>query len=240
MIDVHNTFKEPITENNLFEWHLMLLASHPNPHLKIACWRTDEEPMQIVSGHQGRWTIHYEAPPAKKIPKEMEEFILWFNQTAPDSPHALPFAAVRVAIAHLYFETIHPFEDGNGRIGRALSEKALSQGFGYNEITNWIRYFINVILQAQLNVEAQINFILKKSIFYNKFTELLNPRQLKAIQRMLQEGVTGFEGGMSAKKYMVITGTSKATATRDLQQLLDWNILKRIGSGRSTHYELNL
>jgi Fic family protein len=197
----------------------------------------------------------------------MEKFIAWFNSTAPDKPKTgIQFAPVRAAIAHLYFESIHPFEDGNGRIGRAIAEKALSQGFGHpvmlslsqaieadkktyyaalhaasrtNEITDWIRYFANVVLQAHIAVEAQINFILMKSEFFADFQDRLNERQLKVIQRMMKTGLQGFEGGMSAKKYMTITGTSKATATRDLQELLAMKAFKQLGSGRSIRYELN-
>jgi Fic family protein len=267
MLDVRHTFKEPLTETKLFDWHLMLLSSSPNPHLRIACFRTDEDPMQIVSGHHGKWIVHDEAPPAKNVPNEMKKFIAWFNDTAPNKPRAIIFPPVRAAIAHLYFESIHPFEDGNGRIGRAIAEKALSQGFGYpvmlslsqaieaekkayyaalniasksNEITTWIHYFANVVLSAQCEVEAQINFILKKSAFFDTFKDVLNERQLKVIQRMMQAGTKGFEGGMSAKKYMAITATSKATATRDLQHLLAIKALRQIGSGRSVRYELNL
>ena len=267
MLDVRNTFKQPITKAKLFDWHLMLLSSSFNPNLKVACWRTDEEPMQIVSGHHGKWVVHYEAPPSRNVPKEMEKFIRWFNDTAPGKPKTLKFAPVRAAIAHLYFESIHPFEDGNGRIGRAIAEKALSQGFGYpimsslsktieagkkayyaalnaasksNELTAWIHYFINVVLSAQIETEIQINFILKKSVFFDAFKDILNERQLKVVQHMMRAGIKGFEGGMSAKKYMTITATSKATATRDLQHLLAIKALKQMGSGRSVRYELNL
>ena len=267
MLDVRNTFKQPLTEAKLFDWHLMLLSGTFNPNLKIGYWRTDEEPMQIVSGHHGKWVVHYEAPPSRDVPKEMQKFIRWFNNTAPGKPKAIQFPPVRAAIAHLYFESIHPFDDGNGRIGRAIAEKALSQGFGYpvllslshiierekkayyaalnaasrsNELTAWIHYFVNAILSAQIEVESQINFILKKSVFFDKYNDALNERQLKVVKRMMKAGVKGFEGGMSAKKYMAITGTSKATATRDLQHLLAIKALKQMGSGRSVRYELNL
>lgn len=265
ILDVRNTFKQPITDTKLFDWHLMLFSGSFNPNLRIACWRTHEEPMQIVSGHHGKHITHYEAPPSKIIPKEMEQFIHWFNNTAPDQPHAIKFAPVRAAIAHLYFESIHPFEDGNGRIGRAIAEKALSQGLGYpvilslsqtieaekkayytalhtastsNEITPWIQYFVTMVLDAQIEVETQINFILKKSLFFDTFKNILNERQLKVVQRMMRAGVKGFEGGISAKKYMAITQTSKATATRDLQQLVSIQAFRQIGSGRSVRYEL--
>jgi Fic family protein len=207
--DVRESFKQPLTESTLFEWHLMLL-----PNLRIASWRTHEEPMQIISGHHGKWVVHYEAPPSKNVPNEMEQFIRWFNDTTPGKPQAIKFAPVRAAIAYLYFESIHPFEDGNGRIGRAIAEKALSQGVGYpvilslsqaiesnkkdyydalhcasktNEITAWIYYFANVVLTAQYEVETQINFILKKSIFFDKYKDELNERQLKVVRRMLQK-----------------------------------------------------
>lgn len=267
MFDVRNTFKKPLTETKLFDWHLMLLSSSTNPNLNIAGWRIHEEPMQIVSGHHGKWMVHYEAPPSSRVPTEMKKFIRWFNSTAPGKPNAIKLAPVRAAIAHLYFESIHPFEDGNGRIGRAIAEKALSQGFGYpdmlglskaiesekkayysalhaasksNEITKWLEYFLNIILKAQIEVQKQITFILKKAAFFRRFENKLNKRQLKVIHRMMRAGIKGFEGGMSAKKYMVIADVSKATATRDLQELLALHAMKQMGSGRSVRYELEL
>ncbi|HLB43413.1 MAG TPA: Fic family protein [Gammaproteobacteria bacterium] len=267
MLDVRNTFKQPLTEATLFDWHLMLMSGFTNPNLRIACWRTGEEPMQIVSGHHGKWIVHYEAPPSQDVPKEMKRFIRWFNETAPNKLKAIRFAPVRAAIAHLYFESIHPFEDGNGRIGRAIAEKALSQWVGYpvmlslsmaieaekktyyaalksasktNEVTHWIHYFVNLVLSAQIEVEMQINFILRKTNFFDKFKDILNERQVKVVKRMMQAGIKDFEGGMSARKYMAITGTSKATATRDLQHLFAIKALRQIGSGRSVRYELNL
>jgi Fic family protein len=133
MLDVRDSFQELLTPEKLFAWHFMLMASSPNSKLQVARWRTHAEPMQIISGHHGKWTVHYEAPPSKNVPQEMKKFIRWFNDTAPGMPKEIIFAPVRAAIAHLYFECIHPFEDGNGRIGRAISEKALSQGLGYQK-----------------------------------------------------------------------------------------------------------
>ena len=197
----------------------------------------------------------------------MQQFVKWFNDTAPGKPQAIIFAPVRAAIAHLYFESIHPFEDGNGRIGRVIAEKTLYQGFGYpvmlslsqaiesdkkayyeslhkasrsHEITAWLSYFLNVILKAQADVEIQINFILKKSSCFDKFKDTLNKRQLKVVQRMMKSGPKGFEDGMSAKKYITITGTSKATATRDLQHMVHVNALNQTGGGRSVRYTLAL
>src|SRR5437016_4756958 len=208
----------------------------------------------MCSGHHGRWVVHDEAPPSQDVPKEMKKFIRWFNETAPSKPKAIKFAPVRSAIAHLYFESIHPFEDGNGRIGRAIAEKALSQGFGYpvvlslspaieadkkmyyralkeasksNEINAWVRYFVSIVLNAQMDTEAQINYILKKAKFFDTFSDKLNERQMKIVKRMMRAGIQGFEGGMSAQKYMKVTGVSKATATRDLQDLLMMQALRQ-------------
>jgi Fic family protein len=265
MLNVRNTFKKTLSESKLFEWHLMLLSSNPN--IRVGYWRTHQESMEIISEYNGRQITHFEAPPSVNVPKEMKKFIRWFNNTAPTKPKEIKFAAVRAAIAHLYFESIHPFEDGNGRIGRAIAEKALSQGFGYpailslsqaieakkklyysslnaasksNEITAWIHYFVNMLFEAQIAVEAQINFILKKSKFFDEFKNHLNEREIKVIHRILDAGIEGFEGGMSAKKYMAITKTSKATATRDLQHLLSLGAFKQTGAGRSIRYDLNL
>ncbi len=267
MLDVRKTFNQPLSEKKLFAWHTMLFSDSYHSDIKIGCWRTDEEPMQIISGHYGKVKIHYEAPPATRVPEEMRQFIRWYNQSAPGKSHAIPFAPVRAAIAHLYFESIHPFDDGNGRIGRAIAEKTLSQGLGYpvvislsqvieankkeyyaalkfashtNKITAWLNYFLHMILQAQDEVITQINFILQKSLFFQTFENKFNERQLKVINRMMQAGIKGYEGGMSAKKYMAITRTSKATATRDLQDLVEMKALKQVGSGRSVRYHLFL
>jgi Fic family protein len=266
MFDVRKTIKQPLTKTKLFAWHSMLLLNSRSKHLHVGGWRTHEEPMQIISGQYGKQIVHFEAPPSEIVPKEMEKFILWFNDTAPTKAKEIKYAPVRAAIAHLYFESIHPFEDGNGRIGRAIAEKALSQCFGYpamlslsqvieakkktyyaalksasksNEITAWIHYFVNIILNAHVEAESQINFILKKSAFFGTYHNVLNERQLKVVRRMMQAGTQGFEGGMSAKKYMAITCTSKATATRDLQHLHAIGVFKQTGSGRSVRYYLN-
>jgi Fic family protein len=219
--------------------------------------------MELYNWQQADWP-HFQYDLSKTYEVLVTD---WFNKTAPGKPEAIAFAPVRAAIAHLYFESIHPFEDGNGRIGRAIAEKALFQGFGYpllislsqaieaekksyysalhtasksNEITNWIQYFVRTILRAQIETDRQIHFILEKAKFFAAFENILNARQLKAVRHMWQAGLKGFEGGMSAQKYMKITGVSKATATRDLQDLHASGALRQIGKGRNVRYELEI
>lgn len=267
MIDVRNTFQEALTQEKLFAWHKTLLPASEG--IAVGVWRTHEDPMQVVSGAIGKQKVHYEAPPSVRVPKEMEQFIAWFNETVPGGSKEIKKAPVRSAIAHLYFETIHQFEDGNGRIGRAIAEKALSQGIGRpvllslsrtieankkayynalqeaqtsNEITQWIHYFVKTTLDAQTEAEAQIDFTLKKVKLFDRFKDRLNNRQLAVIKRMLEEGPKGFEGGMNAGKYVSISKASKATATRDLQELLEIGafVLLGEGGGRSIKYKVNL
>ncbi|WP_439879675.1 Fic family protein [Pontibacter sp. MBLB2868] len=265
MADARKTYAEALTAEKLFQWHTMLLKEQKR--IQVGAWRSHEEPMQVVSGALGKEKVHFEAPPSSRIPDEMSSFIRWFNQTAPGGDKEIRKAPVRSAVAHLYFETLHPFEDGNGRIGRTIAEKALSQTLGRpvllslsrtieadkkayyhsleqaqksNDITSWVKYFVHVILTSQQQTISLVEFILKKSKFFERFQNLLNERQAKAVRRMLDAGPEGFEGGMNARKYVGITKASKATATRDLQQLLELGVFIQEGGGRSTRYRLNI
>lgn len=265
MIDVRNSFETPLSEAKLFEWHKMIMAG--TRRVKAGGWRTHKEPMQVISGPVGKEKVHFEAPPSSRVPGEMKRFIDWFNETGPGGKQEIKKAVVRSAVTHLYFESIHPFEDGNGRIGRALSEKALSQGTGRpvllslshaietdrkgyyaalqegqqsNEITSWVKWFVNMALAAQIHAEEQIDFTLKKTRLFDRFRDQLNERQRQIVRRMLEEGPEGFKGGMNAKKYMSMTRASKATATRDLQDLAGKGLFVPSGGGRSTSYKVNL
>lgn len=264
MIEVRNTYDLSLDELTIKNWH-RLLFEHQTM-IKTGEWRVHKAPMQVVSGRLDQPTIHFEAPPSHKVPQMMKLFVDWFNDTSLLGKHPIKHAPIRSAMAHLYFESIHPFEDGNGRIGRVIADKALSQTSGYplvlslsaaiennkkdyynalkeaqksNEITGWLLYFLQVIIDAQSTTEGLINFTLKKIQFFDRHRSALNKRQLKAVNRMFKEGPKGFKGGMTAKKYMRITQTSKATATRDLKYLEQIGALNVSGGGRSTHYTLN-
>jgi len=265
MMDLYRSFAEPLTHKTMFLWHGMLTAGRRD--LKnIGAYRTDNAPMQIISGPIGDPKIHFEAPPSAAMEKEMEGFVNWFNDTAPHGNTALP-ALTRAGIAHLYFLTIHPFEDGNGRIARALTEKALSQALCQptlialsqtiqknkktyyealhqssrdNEITAWLGYFADTILQAQDTTQRTVDFQIQKTKLYDRVKSQLNERQEKALARIFREGVEGFKGGLSAENYISITGAARATATRDLQGLVDKGVLIRTGALKSTRYHLNI
>lgn len=259
LIDVRNTYKQPLTESKILEWHQLLMGH--NKRIKAGQWRKGVSSMQIISGSAADPKIHFEAPPSKGLPKEMKLYIEWYNKSEISSP------IIKAAIAHLYFESIHPFEDGNGRIGRAIAEKALSQGFDspimfsisksieenrsdyYKalqhaqqrlEITKWIEWFTSIIIMAQDDAEKTIQLTIKKVKFFDTHNKNFNDRQRKVINKMLEEGINGFKGGMNVKKYISITSTSKATATRDLQALTEMNVFVNKGLGRSTSYEINI
>lgn len=260
-VQVHSGWDAPLDAELLFDWHRILFQGSRS--VAVGCWRSHESPMQVISPRTGEPVVHFEAPPSSRVAGEMERFIDWFNS----SRSAVAQGPVRSALAHLYFESIHPFEDGNGRIGRALSEKALSESLGRpvllslsraieanreayydalkqaqrsNDVSEWIRYFIRTLLEAQTLTETLVEFVLKKTQFFDRFRERFSERQAKVIRRILQAGPDGFEGGINARKYKNLTEVSKATATRDLQDLVVKGALRPLGSGRSARYEVNI
>ena len=264
-VDVYSTYAEPLTNETLFRWHSMLL-SHDQRLETIGGYRQHGEAMQIVSGRIDRPVVHFEAPPSGNVPTEMDHYVAWFNRTAPGSTKPLP-ALTRAGMCHLYFESIHPFEDGNGRLGRALAEKSLAQNIGqpslialaytiererkayYDQlerhqktldVTRWLEWFAETILTAQQVTLDRVGFFIAKAHFYDLHRDQMNGRQAKAIERMFREGPDGFKGGLSAENYLSITGTSRATATRDLQDLVELGAFTRTGERRYTRYWLNL
>jgi Fic family protein len=261
MVNLFHTFDQPLNDETLFSWHESITYGRRDL-LDIGKYRTHEDPMQIVSGPLGHSKVHFEAPPSMQVATEMQKFIAWFNESEKNLS-----TLVRSSIAHLYFESIHPFEDGNGRIGRAISEKALSQNAGhpillalshtieknksayyqaletYNkglEIDGWIEFFSNIILKAQDHTILVIQFIIEKGKFYDRFRNLLNDRQLKVVNRIFREGVSGFSGGLSAKNYSTISGATSATTTRDLTKMVELGALTKTGQLKSTRYFLNI
>jgi len=263
--DLYRTFAAPLTHKSLWDWHEHLMSGRDDIEVK-GHYRTHEEPMQIVSGPFSKRKVHFEAPPSQSVHREMSAFLKWFNLTGPKGKAPLP-ALARAGIAHMYFVSIHPFEDGNGRIARALAEKALSQNLGQptlialsqtiqshkkryydqlelnnkdGEITDWLSYFAQTILAAQKTTQQAIDFLIEKTKFYDRFKGQFNERQAKVIARLFEEGPAGFKGGLSAENYIKITGTSRATATRDLQALVEKGALVQKGERKGTRYEVRV
>jgi Fic family protein len=230
--------------------------------VKVGAYREHAEPMQIVSGRAGHEQVHHEAPPSAAVSAEMDLFIAWFNR--PDETDAL----TRAAIAHLWFETIHPFEDGNGRVGRVIIDLLLARDAGeasrlirisqqllavrdayYTEpaqaqhgrvdITRWVLWFIDQVRIACEQASTVIDLSLAKARFWSTHQHLdLSARQRKVINAMLDAGPGGFEGGMSTRKYQSLVTTSRATASRELIELAALGLLVSAGGGRSTRYHV--
>lgn len=264
LVDACRTFALPLDEATLCRWHAMVMRGREGLP-DVGRWRTRPEPMQVVSGRLDRPTVHFEAPPAKQIPAEMRDFVAWFNESA--TGRGALRALARAGVAHLRFESVHPFSDGNGRIGRAISEKALAQSMDHPSLTalspvilarraeyyaalaaasrgldanGWLRWFAGAALQAQARAVAEVEFVVRKARLLAKLGMQLNVRQEKALLRMMQPGTAGFEGGMTAGKYIAITRASTATATRDLAHLADLGALRREGERRHVRYRLEL
>ena len=265
LVDLYRSFAEPLSDEMLFAWHGMLLKGR-NDLKDVGRYRTGGQAMQVVSGPLYSPKVHFEAPPTSKAPEEMAHFVRWFNRTAPTGAEPLP-ALTRAGIAHLYFESIHPFEDGNGRIGRAISEKALAQSLGQTtltalaatilvrrkayydaleaankdtEVNLWLAWFAGIAIEAQRRTEARVQFLIDKTRLLDRLRGELNERQEKALLRMLSEGPEGFKGGLSAGNYSTITGASPATATRDLVDMVAKGALVRTGERRHARYSVGI
>ncbi|WP_312530408.1 Fic family protein [Paracoccus sp. (in: a-proteobacteria)] len=263
MADVYSGFGAPLLDETLFRWHSMLL-SHDRRLETVGAYRRHDDAMQIVSGRAERPTIHFEAPPSFKVAGEMQVFLEWFNRSVPQGDMPVP-GLTRAGLGHLWFESIHPFEDGNGRLGRALAEKSLAQSLGqpslialaytierdrktyYDQlevnqrrldVTEWLIWFAETVLKAQQVTLERVGFFISKAKFYDSFRDRLNPRQAKVLERVFREGPAGFTGGLSAENYIAITGTSRATTTRDLHDLVEMGALRRSGERRHTRYYL--
>lgn len=263
IVDATNNCSEPISSDRLFRWHTALFPTGQSGlyTITVGAWRVDSTgPMQVVSGAMGKERVHYQAPDSSVIPHEMDQFIDWFNSETELEP------VLKAGIAHLWFVTLHPFEDGNGRIGRALTDMLLARADGtpqrfysmsaqirkerknyYDvlertqkgelDISDWLSWFLNCLLDALVSSDTVLSKVLCKASFWERHsTTSLNERQRLLINKMLD----GFDGKLTSSKWGKIAKCSQDTAVRDIQDLLNKKILKKEPSGgRSTHYELN-
>jgi Fic family protein len=262
MLDATQKYSEPLTPQRLHDWHAALFPTGRSGmrHINVGAWReTNADPMQVVSGPVGREHVHYEAPPAGKLNHEMHEFVAWFNRKEPIDE------VLKAAIAHLWYVTIHPFEDGNGRIARAIADMALArsenspQRFysmsaqirverkayydvleatqkGDLDITEWLEWFLGCFSRAFDGAETILGSVLKKARFWEmRGGDQFNERQRKILNRLLD----GFEGKLTSSKWATLGKCSQDTASRDIDDLVKRGILvKDAAGGRSTSYSL--
>ena len=278
--------------DRLFRWQSALFPGGTSGITRIAVGRVRDhaDAMQIVSGPLGREVVHYEAPPSAQVTTEMDRFLAWFESTRPAAGATAVNGIARAALVHLWFESIHPFEDGNGRLGRALADMALAQDmhaqdpqaspalvrvFGlahqmlktraayYDalnhvqrlrgiapeatalDVASWVQWFVLAFTRACIASQAVVRDATEKALFRLRAAQChINPRQSKVLERLLEAGHVGsgggFLGGMTTEKYAKITDTSKATATRDLTDLLAHGLLRVEGVGKATRYAVNL
>ena len=263
LADLYGRWQAPLEDSTLCQWHGWLM--HGRSTLRtVGGNRQHAEPMQVVSGRLDKPKVHFEAPPSSAVPAEMARFCSWFNDTSPGGVAPLP-GVTRAGLAHLYFESIHPFEDGNGRIGRAIAEKALAQAAGQPslialsllvhrrrksyyaqleaanktlDVDPWLAWFADLVLAAQVHTLEGVDFLIANTQLWDRVRGLLNTRQEKALSRLMSAGVEGFVGGLSAGKYMNLTSAPAATARRDLAQLVELGALRRTGQLKTTRYWL--
>ncbi len=265
LLDATQLFQQTLSDNRLFGWHASLFPTgRAGMHkITVGAWRDNkkEDPMQVVSGAMGKEKVHFEAPEADRLEEEMRHFINWFNEDSYMDP------VIKAAVAHLWFITLHPFDDGNGRIARAITDLQLARADGsaqrfysmsaqirkerksYYEmlehtqkgsmdISAWLTWFLQCLGQSIEASSETLSTVLQKAEFWEKHaTTILNARQ----QLMLNKLLDGFDGKLNSSKWAKITKTSSDTALRDIQDLMHKKILvKEVGGGRSTCYELNL
>lgn len=263
MLDATQNFNNELTDERLFGWHAALFPTGRSGmhRIVVGAWRdnTKDDPMQVVSGPMGRELVHYEAPGSEVLGKEMEHFYDWFNKEYSIDP------VMKAAIAHLWFVTIHPFDDGNGRIARAIADLQLTRADGtaqrfysmsaqirkeskdyYDileetqkgtlDITRWMEWFLGCLERALASTDETLTVVLKKAKFWEKYAESsFNDRQVLMLNKLLN----GFEGKLNSSKWAKIAKCSQDTALRDIQNLMDRKILiKEASGGRSTSYVL--
>ena len=267
MLDATRRFEEPLTKERLFDWHAALFPTGRSGlhRIQVGAWRDDQGgPMQVVSGPIGREKVHYQAPSAEALESEMHAFLKWFNQ--PASPTSKMDPVLKAALAHFWFVTLHPFDDGNGRIARAIADMALARSEGSSQrfyslstqirqernayydilemsqkgtldITSWMLWFLDCLSRAIDSSKGTLERVLQKSRFWESLQSVsINERQRLVLNRLLD----GFEGKLTSSKWAKLTKSSQDTAYRDIQDLLAKEILTKDASGgRSTSYSLH-
>ena len=262
MLDATRNYNDPLGEERLLGWHAALFPTGRSGMRKITvgAWRPQEAgPMQVVSGPLGREKVHYEAPEAKRLRDEMRAFLRWFNSEPETDP------VIKTALAHFWFVTIHPFEDGNGRIARAIADMAMARSDGtaqrfYSmsaqieaeradyygvleqsqkgglDVTQWLVWFVDCLNRSLKRAGETLSAVLLKARVWQRVGDSrINDRQRKVINRLLD----GFEGNLTSSKYAKLTHCSSDTALRDIRELLDRGVLLRNpGGGRSVSYHL--
>ena len=262
MLDATQHYDQPLTAERLIGWHPSLFPTGRSGmhRITVGTWRDDRTaPMQVVSGPVGRERVHFEAPVAERLEQEMRRFLEWFNSGTTTEP------VLKAALAHLWFVTIHPFDDGNGRIARAIADMALARSEGSSrrfysmsgqirdergeyyrileqtqqgtmDVTPWMEWFLGCLSRAIEGAQAALSGVIEKARYWEKLRDVpLNERQRLVINRLLE----GFEGKLTTSKWAALTKSSNDTALRDIQQLVERGVLVRdAAGGRSTSYSL--
>jgi Fic family protein len=262
MLDATQRFDQPLTAERLFGWHASLFPTGRSGmhRISVGAWRDDKTaPMQVVSGPVGRERVHFEAPAAERLEDEMRQFLEWFNTDGSAEP------VLKAALAHLWFVTIHPFDDGNGRIARAIADMSLARSEGspqrfYSmsaqireergeyygilertqkgtmDATPWMEWFLACLTRAIEGAQAALSGVVEKARYWEKLRDVaMNERQRLVISKLLE----GFDGKLTTSKWAALTKSSADTALRDIQQLVERGVLVRNSAGgRSTSYSL--
>lgn len=261
MLDAVRNSNEPLTHKRLFNWHAALFPTGRSGMypITVAAYRTGPEPMQVVSGAMGREKVHYEAPASEVVPAMMDEFLRWINGEQGIDP------ILKAAVAHLWFVAIHPFDDGNGRITRTITDMLLAKADGMphrfysmsaeilrerkgyyaalekvttgtTDITTWLDWFLQTLRSAILRSEKMVQRVVRKSLFWQQHRKVrMNERQVKIVNMLWD----GFEGKLTTSKWAKISKTSQATALRDVSDLVEKGVLIAADAGgRSTNYLL--
>jgi len=267
LLDATTQYQERLTIERLFSWHAALFPTGYSGlrRIRVARFREDQDgPMRVVSGPMGREIVHYEAPPAHRVEQEMGRYLDWWEKTRQSMD-----GIIRAGIGHLWFVAIHPFEDGNGRIARTLTDTALAQdealgtrfyslssqiieerdayygalecaGKGDGDATAWLEWFLGCMSRSILRSKDLLAHVIQKARFWKRHGQTrMNSRQTKVVNRLLEDDPSGFSGGLNNRKYAGMAHTSRATAQRDLADLVEKGILrKNPEGGRSASYSI--